>query len=156
MCIRDRDWFGTDAGIGLIAGLRQHLDLFFEQTLDVVQELVFVDTNQRDGRTFGARAAGTSDAMHIVFSDVGQLVVDDVRQFVDVDTTRRDVGGNQYVQFAALEIGERPCTRILAFVAVNCVGLDACLEQFVGQSVGAPFGAREDEHLVPALSLIHI
>ena len=38
---------------------------------------------------------GAADAVHVVLRHVRQLVVDDVRQLLDVEAARGDVGGDQ-------------------------------------------------------------
>ena len=55
-----------------------------------------VDADQRDRLALRAGAAGAADAVHVVLGHVGQLVVDDVRQLVDVDAARGDVGRHQH------------------------------------------------------------
>ena len=89
--------------------------------------------------------------MHIVFADVGDVVVHDVRQVVDVDAACRDVGRHQGPDVAALEAGQRLRARSLALVAVQCQRLDAVLDQVFSDVVGAEFGAREDQHLTPVV-----
>ena len=44
----------------------------------------------------GARAARAADAVDVGLGHVGQVVVDDVRDAVDVDAARGDVGGHQH------------------------------------------------------------
>ncbi|HPP83755.1 MAG TPA: hypothetical protein PLZ50_09350, partial [Rubrivivax sp.] len=62
------------------------------ELLDVVQEALLVQAHERDRLAAGAGAAGAADAVHIVLGHVGQFEVDDVRQLVDVDAARGDVG----------------------------------------------------------------
>ena len=121
------------------------------ELLDGVHEAFFVHADEADGLAAGASAPGAPDAVHVVFGDVGNVKVDDVGQVADVDAARGDVGGDEGDEAAALEVGERLRARGLAFVAVQRHGADAVLDKVVGDAVGAEFGAREDEYLVPAL-----
>ena len=60
---------------------RQHADLPAEHSLDRSQAIALVI---RDERKRLARATGTTraaDAVHVVLGHVGQLVIDDLRQF---------------------------------------------------------------------------
>ena len=97
-----------------------------------------------------ASAARAADAVHVVFRHVGQLVVHHVRQLVDVQTARRDVGSHQHGQAAVLEARQRPGAGPLALVAVDGHRFDAVLAQLLGQAVGAVLGLGEDQHLRPA------
>jgi hypothetical protein len=67
-----------------------------------VEGIVF--TGQADGVTASAGAAGTTDAVDIVFGIVGQVVVEDVGHVGDVQTTGGHVGGDQDIQGALGEL----------------------------------------------------
>ena len=55
----------------------------------------FVDADQRDRVALDAGAAGPADAVDVVLGDHRQLEVDDVRERVDVDAARGDLGRDQ-------------------------------------------------------------
>ena len=86
--------------------------------------------------------------MDVVGRHHRQLVVDDVRQRLDVDATRGDVGRDEDRHAAVLEVGERADTLGLALVAVDGGRDDAVLRELERQPVRAMLGAREDERLV--------
>ena len=100
-----------------------------------------------------AGAAGAADAVHVVLGHVRQLEVDDVRQLVDVDAARGDVGRDQHLQVALLEVGERLGARASGSC---CRGSPSrvmpCFEQVLDEAVGAVLHAREDQHLVPVVA----
>ena len=55
-------------------------------------------------------ARGAADAVDVVVGDVRHVEVDDVRERLDVDAARGDVGRDEDAELAALEAGERlPC-----------------------------------------------
>ncbi len=112
---------------------------------------MLVHAHQRDRLALRTRAAGAADAVHIVFRHVGQVEVDHMRQLVDVDAARRDVGGDQHAQRAGLELRQRPRARRLALVAVDGERRNAVARQLLGQAVGTVLGAREDQYLVPVV-----
>ena len=76
-----------------------------------------------------------------------------MRQGFDVQTSRRDVGGDQNLQLVVLEALERPGARRLALVAVDRIGLDAFFLQLLGKAVRAVLGLAEHQHLFPAAGL---
>ena len=145
------DRLGTDARIGLEAGQHDLLDRLLQQAFDVAQQAMLVDAHQRHGVARAAGAAGAADAVHVVLRHVWQLEVHHVRQLVDVEAARGDVGGDQHVELHALEVGQRPRARALALVAVDGGGADVGLVELLGQRVGAVLGAHEDQHLVPVV-----
>ena len=69
-----------------------------------------------------------------------------MRQLVDINTARGDVGGDQYADVAFFEAFECFSTRALAFVAVNSSGLQPVFNEFFCQPVGAMLGAGEHDH----------
>ena len=101
----------------------------------------------------GARAPGATDTVHVVFGHVGQLEVHHLRQLVDVQPARGDVGGDQHRQRAVLELRQRTGARGLALVAVDGGRVDAVLGQVLGELVGAMLGAGEHQRLEPLLFL---
>ena len=148
-----QDRLGARARIGLEAGDHGSRQRPLDQPLDVAQELVLVDADERDGLARGARATGAPDPMDVIVRHVGQVVVDDVRQLVDVDAARRDVGGDEHLQARVLEFRQRPRARALALVAVDRERRDAVVVQLLRELVRAVLRAREHEHLVPVLRL---
>ena len=85
--------------------------------------------------------------MHVGLRDVGQVEVDDQRQFVDVNAACGDVGRNQYGDLVVLELFERVLTGVLRLVAVDGLGRDACAGQVTRDTVGTVLGAGEDQRL---------
>ena len=126
---------------------RQHVDLAAEHALDGAQAVLLVGRHQRQRLPGGAGAAGAADAVHVVLGHVRQFVVHDLRQLVDVEAARGDVGRDQHLHLVVLEVGERLGARVLRLVAVDRGALDAVLRELLGQAVGAVLGAREHQRL---------
>jgi len=123
----------------------------FEQALDIPQQIVFIHAHQGDRLAFPAGPAGAPDAMHIVLRHMGQFEVDDMRQLVDVQAARGDVGRHQHTHLPQLEVLQGPGAGALALVAVDGHGIDAVAIQLLGKAIGAMLGAREHQHLLPVL-----
>ena len=77
-----------------------------DQLLDIPQKLFLLGIAKRKCDTAGAGPTGPADAVDIGLGDIGQLVIDDVRQLVDIDTPRGDIGGDKDTGMSALEIYE--------------------------------------------------
>ncbi len=121
-----QDRLGPDPRVGLEALDRLRCDRVAKHALDLAQELELVDADQRHR----------------------QLVVDDVRQRVDVDPSRGHLGRHQHREPAGLEVGQRANALRLALVAVDRRGTDAIVLELGGESAGAVLGPGEDECLV--------
>jgi len=118
--------------------------------LDVPEQRCLIRGDQRHGMAVIAGARRAANAMHVILRHMRHVVIDDLRQFADVETARRDLGCDQCRQLAGLEIGERAGPRGLALVAVDRRGTDAGAPELLGEAVRAVLGAREHEGLVPA------
>ena len=114
-----QDRLGPDARIGLEARDDLRRDRAPEDPLDVVQELRLVDADQRDGPAVDAGTTGPADPVDVVLGDHRQLEVDDVRQRVDVEAARGDLGGDEDRVLVRLEVGEGADPLRLALVAVD-------------------------------------
>ena len=135
------------------AGVKTHQvaigDFLLGHALDAFQQFFFIRGNQRDrfARTTGT--ACTANTVNVIFIDVRQLEVDDVRQLVDVQTTRGDVGRYQNAHTAGFEISQRFGARVLALVTVDGHSAKAVLVQVFGQTVGAVLGTGKYQNLFP-------
>ena len=87
-------------------------------------------------------AAGAADAVHVGLLVLGALVVDDVRDVVDVDAAGGDVGGDQHVDLAGAERAQRLLARALAEVTVHGGRGETALGEVVGDLLRGPLGAR--------------
>jgi hypothetical protein len=124
---------------------------FAQQTLDRLQPRPLLVVAQRDRLARHARPARAADAMHVGLRLVWQLVVDHVRDVVDVDAAGRNVGGDEHRRMLRLEGGERLLTLVLALVAMNCRRTDASLLEIPLELVGAMLRSREHDHAGHAL-----
>ena len=68
-----------------------------------LQQVALVVGAEGHGRAVGAGAGRAADPVDVGFRHVGQLVLDDVADRVDVDAARGDVGGDQGADLAGLE-----------------------------------------------------
>ena len=66
-----------------------------EELLQLPQGVLVVVGHEADRVADRVRAAGAADAVHVVFGLRREVVVDDVRDAVDVDAAGGDVGRNQ-------------------------------------------------------------
>ena len=78
-----------------------------------------IPVDEGDGRARVARAARAADAVDVDLLVFGALVVDDVRDVVDVDASRGDVGGDQDVDLAVTEGAQSLLASALTQVAVQ-------------------------------------
>ncbi len=87
--------------------------------------------------------------MNVIFRDLRQVVVDYVRQLVDVEPAGRDIRRNQHANLPVAEIAQRAGTRALALVPMDRGGVQPVLRELRGQAIRGVLGACEHQHLAP-------
>ena len=87
--------------------------------LDIAQIGQFLGTAERKRLAFGTGTRGAADAMHVTLGLVGQVVIDDVADIVDVDAACGNVSRDQGTHLAVTEAFQRTLARRLGLVAVN-------------------------------------
>ena len=105
--------------------------------------LVADDESDDDAARPGARCAART--VGEVGGDLGQVVVDDATDIVDVDAAGGDIGGDEHGGAPGLEVGERLLALRLAQAAVDGRGVHLALDELLGHAVGAVLGAGEHD-----------
>ena len=95
-----------------------------------------------------ARARGAANAVNIAFGHVGQVKIDDMRDIVDINATRGNIGGDQQTQLASFKVRQSALALWLAFIAVNGAGADACFFKALYHLVSAMLCACEHKSAV--------
>ena len=95
------------------------------ELLDLPQLTALIATAERCGDTGCAGAARSANAMHINLRHFGQLVVNHVRDAVDVEASGGDVSGHEHWRTVRLERRERALANALAFVAMDRGGTNS-------------------------------
>jgi len=84
--------------------------------------------------------------VHIVFRDVRQLEIDDMRDALDIDAARSNVGGNEHSDIAGTKGRARTLALRLGLVAVDSDRRDTAVIQMANDAIYAMLGSGEDEH----------
>lgn len=102
-----------------------------------------VEEGSRDTRV--TSTAGTTDTVHIVVDVGGQVIVHNVRDVGNIETTGSDSSCNKNGATAVTEHVERALTLTLGAVAVDRRGWEALVDEEVGQRIRHALGLDEDQ-----------
>src|SRR3989304_156996 len=119
------------------------------QLLDALQMFVFIGTDEGDCLAAGPGPSGSADTVDIILRYMRQIEVDYVRELMDIETARRDIGRHEDLDPVLLEIIQGAGALGLALVAVDCRRLDVVSFQTLDQFIGAVLGAAEYQGLIP-------
>ena len=89
-----------------------------------------------------ARSGRAPDAVYIIFGDIGQLEIDHVGQFVDIDAASGDVGRDQNRAGAVAERSERPLAT--APIGLTQMAIDDLLDE-AGQARARTWAGRSPD-----------
>src|SRR5207237_695399 len=89
----------------------------------------------------GSGSRRPANAMNITFAVVGKLVIDDVRDVLNIDSACHDVGGYENPDLSFVETGQRPLPPVLSPVRMDRVGRDSVSLQMPHQSFRPMLGA---------------
>ena len=146
----------VEAGVDVIAGgvrLDGVLEGELEGPVDHLPAGDVLPVDERDGHTRRPGPASTADAVQVGLLVVGALVVDDVRDVVDVDAARGDVGGHEDIDLAGAEGAQGLLTGSLAEVAVDGADREPPLGELVACLLGAALRAGEHHDELAVLGL---
>lgn len=116
-----------------------------DQLLNIPKERKLFPAAKGVGGAAETRAAGPADAMNIGFRDLGQVELDDVREFLDIDAAGGNIRRDQDAGFMVLEIAESVLTGILGFVSVDGLGGEAGVLKGAYDLIRAVLRARKNE-----------
>jgi hypothetical protein len=95
------------------------------KTLNIAQKIALGIVTERDRNSSGARAASATNAMHVGLGVNWQIVINDMRDGVNVKTASGDIGCHKNTRATRTETIKRFGALTLRLVAVNGVGFFA-------------------------------
>jgi hypothetical protein len=124
-----------------------------DDTFDIAKMTDITRFAERNRNAFCATTTGTTDTVDIIFRVGRQVIVNDMRNTGNVDTTGSNIGCNQNRETAIPEIAQYFLTDALLFVAMNGVRLYTGILKLERQFVGIKFGFGENQNPVTAFAL---
>ncbi len=112
--------------------------------VQALHALALVAQHEGHDAAGGSGARGAAGAVQVGLGVLGRVDVHDERDVVDVDAAGGDVGGDEDVDLALLELRHRARAGVLRHAAVQAAGVDAAIGDVAGDALGAEL--RADEH----------
>mmetsp|Transcript_16312 Transcript_16312/g.37558 ORF Transcript_16312/g.37558 Transcript_16312/m.37558 type:complete len:213 (+) Transcript_16312:89-727(+) len=125
---------------------RNALPRFLQQGLQI-QQGHFVATlvvDKGGGHARFSTAAGTTNAMHVVFNFRGHVKVDDVLNVLKIQSLGGNIRGNQHIFLSRFEQINRRIPILLIFSTVNRHGLHSLEQQVLVNVVDIFLSLRKD------------
>lgn len=116
-----------------------------QEVEQVTDNTTVATVEESSGDTSVTGTTGTTDTVDIVINVSGQIVVDNVSDVGDIQTTGSNGGSDQDWAAAVTEQLQSTLTLTLGAVTVNGGGREALVDEEVGQRVGHALGLDEDQ-----------
>jgi hypothetical protein len=126
------------------------------EPLNILEQALILLGNKVDGNTLASKAPRTTDTVQVVLWVVGKVIIDDQRDLLDVNTTGKQVGGDEYTTGARSELTHDNITSVLVHVSVSGTDSVVTLTHLVSQPVNLAAGVGKDDALGDGQSLIQV
>ena len=127
-------------GIHLLSRLLQHP---YKRT----SMLEIVRGEECDGSAKRVCPSRPTNAMHIVLDAIRKVVIDDILDVLDIQSTSGNIRGDHHWAATTLELGEHPVAFLLGLVTMDGKGGEVIGLEAEGDLIRGPLRAREYEDL---------
>ena len=135
---------------------RHLLNLSAVELLNLTHHAHIIGGDEVDGHTLATETNTTTDAVDVVLAVGGQVVVDDQRNLLHVDTTGQEIGGDQDTRGAGAELLHDHVTLALVHVAVHGGHGEVACGELVGEPVDLSARVAEDDGLGDSNGLVQV
>ena len=132
------------------------LNLGAVELLDLSHHAHILGGNEVDGNSLTTETTTTTNAVDVVLPVGGEIVVDDQRDLLDIDTTGQKVSGNQDTRRAGSEFLHNQVTLSLVHVAVHGGDSEVTSGELIGEPVNLSAGVAEDDGLGDSNRLVQV
>ena len=117
------------------------------ELLNFAHHADIIGSDEVDGNTLTSETSTTTDAVDVVLTVGGEVVVDDKGDLLDIDTTGKKVSGNEDTGRSGTELLHDDITLGLVHVAVHSRDSEVTGSELVGEPVDLSAGVAEDDGL---------
>jgi len=116
------------------------------ESLQGAERVLILAHDKTDGVPDSLGASRAPDAVDIVLMVRREVVIDDMRDAIDIDSPGGDIGGDKDADFPVPEIVQRTEPLVLGTVGVDGGRGDSRGFEPLGDAIGAMFRSGEDQH----------
>mmetsp|Transcript_14375 Transcript_14375/g.31152 ORF Transcript_14375/g.31152 Transcript_14375/m.31152 type:complete len:315 (+) Transcript_14375:57-1001(+) len=140
-----------------ISNIHGHLRNFSLVELFNITKVTDISLSQEvDGHTLTSETTRTSNTMDVVLTIGGKIKVDHERHLLDIDTTGKQIGRDEYTRGTRTELAHDNITLALVHVAVHARDSEITLLHLFLQPVNLAAGVAVDDGLSDGQSLVQI
>jgi hypothetical protein len=134
----------------------QLLNHHIVEPLDVKQHPLVVTGHKVDGNTLPTKTTTTTNAMQVVLWLGGKVIVDDQGHLLHVNTTSKEVGGDEHTRRARPELPHDDVPSVLVHVTVSGRHCVVPAPHLVSKPVHLAAGVDKDDTLSDSQGLVQV
>lgn len=123
---------------------------------NITQDPDVIAGNEVDGDTLPTETTATTDTVDVVLTVGREVIVDNQRHLLDIDTTSPDIGGDKNTRVALPEVLHNAVTLLLRHLTVHARDCEVGLTHLVGEPVDLAAGVAEDDCLCDGQGVVEI
>ena len=124
------------------------LERMFHNAFESPYHIAVFISDERERVTRALCASCASNSVNIGIGGIRHVEVDDVRDTVDIETARRDVGCDHDLKVSRFETVQGALALSLCAVAVQARHSETRVRDLPRHFISAMFGARKDQHRI--------
>jgi hypothetical protein len=132
------------------------LNLSAVELLDFSHHTDIISSNEVDGNTLSSETTTTTDSVDVVLTVGWEIVVDDQRHLLDINTTGQEISGDQNTGRPGSELLHNQITLGLIHITVHGGNGEITSSELVGKPVDLPSCVAEDNGLGDCDGLVQI
>ena len=118
-----------------------HRNCFVDEPLNISQFYSLFCITKSNGHTGITSPAGSANTVNIGFRHIGQIIVEHMREVINIDTPCRNICCHQHTGVAVFKIGECMLSCVLRFVTMNSRRRNTCFVQDLYYFICAMLGS---------------
>lgn len=115
--------------------------------LDISEDPDVIVLDKVDGHTLAAKSSGSADTVDVQLTIVGQVIVDDQRDLLNINAPGPNVGGDQDSRLARPELLHNGIALLLRHISVHGADGEVGFPHLFSEPIHLPLGVAEDDGL---------
>jgi hypothetical protein len=132
------------------------LDVGVVEALQLAKDVSIIVGNEVDGNSLASKTSRASNSVNVLLEVARQVVVDNERNLVDINTTGQKVGGDENTGRARAELSQDNLTLLLGDITMGRGYSEVTLTHLLSQVVDSLTGVAEDDGLSDVEGIVEI
>src|ERR1039458_3456376 len=121
-------------------------DFLFDEFLDVPDIGAFFNFTKGNGGTAHPCPACSADSVNVCFGDIGYVIIDHVRNIINIYPTRCNICSNEYRGLTIFKVAQGSLAGILCLITMDGISMYLRLMKYFHDAVGTMLCAGKNKY----------